>query len=51
MPGVFAYFDPDTNATVYHVLPDAESDNSTSTLQSEIESISTGTTIESDEVP
>ncbi|KAG9104074.1 hypothetical protein FRC07_009856, partial [Ceratobasidium sp. 392] len=49
---VFAYFDSDTGATVYHVLPGLESDGSESSMfYSETESEATGTTIQSDELP
>ncbi|KAG8681835.1 hypothetical protein FRC09_017200, partial [Ceratobasidium sp. 395] len=49
--GVFAYFDPDTNATVYHVLPDSGSNSTISTFQSETESLASGSTIQSDDLP
>ncbi|KAG8778015.1 hypothetical protein FRC12_025225 [Ceratobasidium sp. 428] len=49
--GVFEYFDPDTNATVYHVLPNSGSNSTISTFQSETESLASGSTIQSDDLP
>ncbi|KAG8718092.1 hypothetical protein FRC08_005979 [Ceratobasidium sp. 394] len=48
---VFAYYDTDTGATVYHVIPSSESISSESSFPSETESLSSGTTIQSDDLP
>ncbi|KAG9098001.1 hypothetical protein FS749_004925 [Ceratobasidium sp. UAMH 11750] len=47
----FAYYDADTGATVYHVLPDSGSIASASSFQSETESVTSDTTIQSDDLP
>ncbi|QRV96773.1 methyltransferase domain protein [Ceratobasidium sp. AG-Ba] len=47
--GVFAYYDTDTESVVYHVVPSPES--APSTLHSETESMSSRSTIESDDLP
>ncbi|QRV90568.1 methyltransferase domain protein [Ceratobasidium sp. AG-Ba] len=48
---VFAYYDADTDATVYHVMPGTESEYEPSTFSSETDSASTSMTIQSDELP
>ncbi|KAG8729217.1 hypothetical protein FRC10_004160, partial [Ceratobasidium sp. 414] len=47
----FAYYNTDTDATVYHIIPDPESTSSGSSFQSETDSLCSGTTIQSDDVP
>ncbi|KAG9076923.1 hypothetical protein FRC06_009212, partial [Ceratobasidium sp. 370] len=48
---VFAYYDTDTEATVYHVMPDLGEISSESSFRSETESMCSGTTIWSDDLP
>ncbi|QRV90570.1 methyltransferase domain protein [Ceratobasidium sp. AG-Ba] len=48
---VFAYYDADTDATVYHVIPSTECEYEPSTFSSETDSVSTTTTIQSDDLP
>ncbi|QRV90569.1 methyltransferase domain protein [Ceratobasidium sp. AG-Ba] len=48
---VFAYYDADTDATVYHVMPGTKSEYESSTFSSETDSASTTTTIHSDDLP
>lgn len=47
--GVFAYYDTDTSGTVYHVIPSPQSE--LSSLHSETDTASTGSTIQSDDIP
>ncbi|QRV84728.1 methyltransferase domain protein [Ceratobasidium sp. AG-Ba] len=48
---VFSYYDADTDGQVYYVLPDAGWDDVTSVAESESETISSGTTIQSEDLP
>ncbi|QRV97632.1 methyltransferase domain protein [Ceratobasidium sp. AG-Ba] len=49
--GVFAYYDVDTEGTVYHVIPSPTSEFAPSSIYSETESSGSGETIESDDLP
>ncbi|QRV75524.1 methyltransferase domain protein [Ceratobasidium sp. AG-Ba] len=49
--GVFAYYDADTDAMVYHVIPSPESDLAPSNFHSETESLVSAATIESNDLP
>ncbi|QRV90567.1 methyltransferase domain protein [Ceratobasidium sp. AG-Ba] len=49
--GVFAYYDADTDGTVYHVIPSPESEYAPSSFPSETDSSSSATTINSDDLP
>ncbi|QRV97630.1 methyltransferase domain protein [Ceratobasidium sp. AG-Ba] len=49
--GVFAYYDTETDGTVYHVIPSPESESTPSSVYSETESSPSGVTIESDDMP
>ncbi|QRV82186.1 methyltransferase domain protein [Ceratobasidium sp. AG-Ba] len=48
--GVYEYYDQDTDSIVYYVAPSPDSDNEQSTLESESESMASGTTIMSEDV-
>ncbi|QRW12815.1 methyltransferase domain protein [Ceratobasidium sp. AG-Ba] len=49
--GVFAYYDTDTDGIVYHVIPSPQSEYAPSTIYSETDSMLSGTTIQSDDLP
>ncbi|KAG9114066.1 hypothetical protein FRC07_007686, partial [Ceratobasidium sp. 392] len=48
---VYAYYDADTDARVYHVIPSPDSSLSEFTFSSESDSAASGVTIESDDLP
>ncbi|KAG8684405.1 hypothetical protein FRC09_015417, partial [Ceratobasidium sp. 395] len=48
---VYAYYDADTDARVYHVIPSPDSSPSEFTFESESDSAASGVTIESDDLP
>ncbi|QRV73649.1 methyltransferase domain protein [Ceratobasidium sp. AG-Ba] len=48
---VFAYYDADTGGTVYHVIPDSDTEYEPSTIYSETDSSVSGETIQSDDLP
>ncbi|QRW12207.1 Retrotransposon gag protein [Ceratobasidium sp. AG-Ba] len=49
--GIFAYYNADTEGTVYHVVPSPTSEFAPSSIYSETESSGSGETIESDDLP
>ncbi|KAG9081511.1 hypothetical protein FRC06_005524, partial [Ceratobasidium sp. 370] len=48
---VYAYYDAETDGTVYHVIPSPQSSPSEFTFDSESDSAASGITIESDDLP
>ncbi|QRV89072.1 methyltransferase domain protein [Ceratobasidium sp. AG-Ba] len=48
---VFSYYDTETDAIVYHVIPSPDADYAPSTIDSETDSTLSGTTIRSDDLP
>ncbi|QRV89071.1 methyltransferase domain protein [Ceratobasidium sp. AG-Ba] len=48
---IFSYYDTETDAIVYHVIPSSDTDYAPSTISSETDSTLSGTTIRSDDLP